>query len=274
MNNSKIILVVNYNQPYFESETYNSLKVLEENFLDYNIKKIIFWDNLPFTNNSSIEKTLKNCVYIKSNENKGLAYIYNKIIERYCKKYDFLILLDNDSKMEKEYFISLDKSIEKYKDNKLYIPIVRVNEKIYSPNKNILLFNFYFKEINSEKISSQNIFAINSGMCISCEFLIKDLKKYDERLKFYGTDNYFMNFYQKKNRELVVLNYIMEHKLSAFNKSEAIEKKIWRFKDLKHSIKIRSEEKNIFIKIVYYSYIYISSFKKVLQYKDIRFLEK
>lgn len=269
--NKKLLLIVNYNQKYCESETYVSLKQIQNLFDIYNIKKIIFWDNIPKDNNYKIVKELKNCEYIPSKNNKGLAYIYNQVIKNYCKDYEYLVLLDNDSKLDEQYFKKLESVIKSNKEIPLFVPIVKVKDKIYSPNKNIYLFNFYFKEIKNEKIYSKNIFAINSGMCISTNYLVNDFRKYDDRLNFYGTDNYFMNKYQVKEKMLAVFPYIMEHKLSAFDKNEPIDKKLWRFRDVKHSLKIIMEDKKILTKLIYLLYIKLLSLKKAIQYKDKRF---
>lgn len=270
---SKIIIVVNYNKNYYMSETFISLKKTKQSFEKYGIKKIIFWDNLPKNGNDYILKEFNNCEYIPSIENKGLAYIYNYVIKNYCKNYDYLILLDNDSGVDELYFKNLSLKINQNKNEDLFIPVVYVKDKIYSPNKNIFLLNFYFKKIDNEKISSKNIFAINSGMCISTKYLLETFKKYDERLNFYGTDNYFMYNYQKYRDTLVVLPCIINHKLSAFDKNESIEKKIWRFNDIKHSLKILAEKERGHKKIVIYTYILLSSLKKFYKYKDIKFLK-
>lgn len=265
---------MNYNNDFSKVETYISLKKIEKSFLKYGVTKIIFWDNIPLSSNIDIKKNLKNCEYIPSLENKGLSYIYNFIIKTYCKDNDYLILLDNDSIITESYFEKLEKNIKKYLGINLFVPVVKVNQKYYSPNKNICLFNFYFKKMNYGLCKSKGIFAINSGMCISGKYLFEEFKEYDKRLKFYGTDNYFMNKYSQQNFEMVIFDYIMVHKLSAFDSKEHIEKKIWRFNDQINAIKILALDKNILIKILYYVYIYMISLKKAVQYRNLRFIRK
>lgn len=211
---TNLVLIVTYNVPLMESATIKSLIDSIDEIKDYSI---FIWDN---SENESKHEELKNIfesngvnlIYEHHPENMPLSRLYNNIIFRYKDKFDYLFLLDHDSSFDGGFFSEVrDK---KEKGINLFLPIIKYKDTIVSPTKKFFLKGFYFKRKPYGIQRASNISAINSGMVISFDFLKKSFIGYDERLKFYGTDDYFMMEYCKYENELFILNYEFEHDLT------------------------------------------------------------
>lgn len=251
-----LLLVVNYNKKIEESETIQSIKKLVK--IDFKIK-ILIWDNCALEENEEKLKEIflsQEYYYLKTNKNVELSKIYNYVIKNYViNKVDFFMILDNDSKIENIFFKKLYEATLLNQNINLYIPIVKEKERILSPMKVYLVKGIYFKGNISGEIKSKKLFAINSGMVIREKYLAKFGIKYNEKIKFYGTDNDFMKKYEKNNQKAFVLDYIMRHDFSMNDKNEEFEKKKWRYDDMKNGmlqIYKDSKFKYLIIKLYYF----------------------
>lgn len=271
-----LILVVNYNKKIEQAETIKSL-------LSYNFKlkekyDVFIWDNIPKDDNKNIIKELENYLYKSSINNNGLAYIYNYVISNLVLQYEYLIIFDNDSTVKIEYFEEFEKIKKLNKNINLFVPRIIYQDIIRSPRK---IENYIFKKskhtfyekTKSGLIECKDLFIANSGMIIKSEYLVKKFKKYDERLKFYGTDDYFIKKYNKFNNKFYLLDYTLEHDFSLLNQNESIDKKIFRFKDVLNGINIMKEDENIFMcKRMSFSMLK-NAVSRSFQDKDIRYLK-
>lgn len=230
MNN--LILIVTYNVPLIESITINSLI----NSMDeINGDSIFIWDN---SKNSSKYEDVKNIfeinginfIYEHHPENMPLSRLYNDVIFRYKNDFDYLFLLDHDSSFDKLYFLEIKEN--KDKDISLFLPIVNYKSTIVSPTKKFFLKGFYFKRKPYGIQSANNISAINSGMVISFKFLNEKFIGYNEKLKFYGTDDYFMMEYCKHENNLFILNYEFEHDLTLSTLNPSSDRLVNSYKEM------------------------------------------
>lgn len=262
-----LLLIVNYNLEIQSSKTIESLKKIDFDMLNFEYDTFI-WDNIPRKNNGIIRKNILE--YYPSNENVPLSKIYNFAIKKFKNTHNYIIILDNDSCIKREYFFELEKTILENQKISLILPIVKSNHKIVSPAKLYFIKGKYFKKIKPGVAKSKNLSAINSGMAISMEYLKKSSFKYDEDLRFYGTDTYFMKKYQKIEDKLFILNFVLEHSLSAHN-IENVEKKLFRYNDFKNGMKVIYKN-NVFKLFLVIVYLKLLDIKMFIKNKNIRFL--
>jgi len=270
---SYLILVVVYNKNLRNSESINSL-VYSVNHLDNS--KIIVWDNSPNKQDAtSIEwafNCIKNVEYIHKPENMPLSKIYNQIINKHRKtKYEYLILLDQDTTFTPDFFRQLCKSIYEFKSVSLFLPIVISSNKIVSPANLFMFKGEYWKSKKLGLINAKNKAAINSGMVISFEYLMNRFSGYDERFKFYGTDTYFMKMYSKFNDFFCVFDYEVEHHL-AYSDSSDVEIIINRHPECMKAVLLLNSS-NLAMEALTRLYVLMFSIKQAFKYKDIRFLD-
>lgn len=268
-----LILIVIYNTNIYESETIKSLldsKVYLAN------SHLFIWDNSQESQNISVVKSISNhsnieFTYEHHPENLPLSKAYNKVINQFKNEnYDFLVLLDQDSSFKKELFIKLDNTFQNNKEINLFLPIIKFKNTIVSPTKKYFLKGFYFKEKPFGIQKAKNISAINSGMIISFKFLKEKYKGYDERLKFYGTDDYFMMEYCKNEKELFILDYEFEHDLTLSTLNNSSDKLVKSYHQMLEAWSILYSDS--ILKYIVKLYTYIHSSYIAIKYKNKDFL--
>ena len=94
--------------------------------------------------------------------------------------------------------------------------------------------------------------------------------RYNERLSFYGTDNFFMRQYAQAYKELVILDIKIEHDLS-FNNSKDIAKKIRIFKEIKRADRVIYSQNNFEKGVIMFNN-FIVSLKLCVKQKSLAFL--
>lgn len=270
-----LILVVNYNLSIKESKTLINLKNNKNLILDN--WTIFCWDNLPLNSNLKIFKQefegIKK-VYIGSKKNESLMNIYNNAIEKYKDEYDYLILLDNDTDITEDYLNEIKDLVNQNTKLNLILPKIINQNIVYSPQLSfptkIKRRKFFDKEEYGLK-SSKDIFAINSGMVIATDYLKKTNFKYDERLKFYGTDNYFINNYEKNEEQFYMMKTIINHSFSMHEK-EQLEKILWRFEDYLNGSMVMLEKYKKIEKLIFLLKLIKMTIIKTKEHKTLKFL--
>ncbi|MBR3163490.1 MAG: hypothetical protein IKF17_05280 [Clostridia bacterium] len=99
---------------------YNPTKEQILKIKEYNtcFEKIFIFDNSEHNHNKSYINSLKDYYYYSENENKGLPYALNYILETdECKELDFLCTLDQDSTFKSEDILNIQSKINSM-DNK------------------------------------------------------------------------------------------------------------------------------------------------------------
>ena len=204
------LLFVLYKTPITESSTFKSFLNNCEEY--HNSIRVIIWDNSPIPQDTKLLSTLPiETEYVSTPENLALSKIYNKIIQK-CHSDKFIYLFDQDSYLTNDYFYQIENNSTKYDSISLFIPIIRLEDKIFSPCKEYYNKSILFNTITPGIISSKHIRFILSGIAL-VPSKIGDLC-FDEKLKFYWIDNKFAYDYSKKYRKLCVIDYILQHDLS------------------------------------------------------------
>jgi len=270
-----LILVVNYKMRLTESTTINSLFKVSKHLKNSNV---LVWDNGPDkageTDLNELNDKLPVVEYIYSEDNKGLSYIYNYVINNYLNqdgsKYDYLILFDNDSTFEDEFFIKVTNSICNNSDINLFTPIFKHQDIIISPADLFFIRMKRWKSVSVGKLKVKNKFAINSGMVINCKYLLNKFNGYDERVEYYGTDDDFISQYSKDNEYFFVVDYYFNHDFSMFTEI-TFEKELFRFKERKKAYKYIYST-NCLKKTTLNIYLFLISIKLAFKYKKIDFI--
>ena len=207
-----LILVVLYELKPSDSQTLLSLKNLAHIF---SVPPEVFvWINStvwPQANQSELDALLSGYTVTTRHapENASLSRIYNTIFEAH-PSYDRIFLFDHDTKPTGEYFTEV---LDFTRHSDIFIiPQVFSNQKLVSPGGRILSKGYLKRRVAPGVQSSRNMLAINSGMAI-CPRMTKSIR-WDERLKFYGTDSYFMTQYEEVCGRLYVTRAQLEHSLA------------------------------------------------------------
>lgn len=203
--------------------------------------------------------------------NLPLSRIYNEAISELDDR-QYLVIFDDDSEFTADYFLSACRSIEKQTDCDLFLPIVHYDNTIVSPASFHYFKGHNFKEVFPGMMSCKNIFAINSGMIISARYLKHGFEGYDERIRFYGTDNDFMSRYTASHSMLCVLDYNMHHTLNYYANDEPFAKASARYRDQRRASFILMKRHGAFIYFLTHLYWLVFSVKYAFKKRDIRYL--
>ena len=268
--NKFLILIVLYECKIEESLSYISL-FKSSAYLSNS--KLIFWDNSASIQSVDFDgiSFLQQVKYIHTPKNISLSKIYNKVIQN-NEGYDYLIILDQDSSFESDYFEKLNSAVTEHSSINLFLPLIKSGKTIVSPGDYKIFKGSYWKKEQYGIIDAKNILAINSGMAINFNYLKNMYKGYDERLRFYGTDTFFMFEYSKDNNVLFVIDYVFKHSSALLDRDEGVHHQIMRLNDLFFSWKITNEHHK-FNLLVINIYILMKIFKLVIKYKNFKYLE-
>jgi hypothetical protein len=217
---NNILLVVLYKMQIMESSTIQSiadyLKTQDPQLsTSY---RLHIWDNSPVPSKSGTQ-AMQMCLpklhiqYTHSPENCSLSKIYNELASR-LEVNEYLTILDQDTILPLAYFEEL--KIAQHEQWPLILPKVECQDLLVSPGKRFFARGIHLKGIDSGATNSKNLLAINSGMSILGK--VFQLIKYDERLRFYGTDTYFMRNYEKYFNQAFVLDTPISHSLAVMER--------------------------------------------------------
>lgn len=271
------ILIVLYNKSLNDSESIKTLLNLQRFHGKF---ELILWDNslirLETTEISYLEKKISpsKVNYNHTPENLELSKIYNLVIRDFIFITDYLMLLDDDTTLTEAFFIELFNNLEEsHLHADVYLPKILNDGILVSPAKMYSFFGRYYKKINTGFLRSKFIVAINSGMIISGKFLKLTFNGYDERLKFYGTDTYFMKELCKVKGSVYILNSYLNHELSFFKKNIKIEDKVVRLNEMIYGLEILLINKNFIIKFLFLVYKFLLKLKYTCQLKTMKFYD-
>ncbi len=207
-----LVLVVLYNLKPTQSQTLVGLRNLSPIFDDQ--LEIFVWINSPVwsqVNQNELTDLLSeySVSTMHTPENASLSHIYNSIFDKYSS-FDRIFIFDHDTNPTEDYFNEV-LSYARTSDD-LIIPQVFSEGKLVSPGRRFLSKGYLKHSVSGGVQPSKNVLAINSGMAI-CPRVTRSIR-WDERLRFYGTDSYFMTQYERIENKLFVTNTKLDHKLA------------------------------------------------------------
>lgn len=190
-------IIVIYNKNIKDSITCRSIKDIN----DFNIEVVIVDNSEVDFHNNEVCKSL-GYTYISMNGNKGLSKAYNVGIDK--TQSDIIILFDDDTFVNKDYFYVLNKAVNDYPEVDIFAPIVYGQDGvIYSPNEFNFLRNHFIDNPN-QPISQNKFNAIAS--CLAIRRRVFDNYCFDESLFVDQIDQYFFCEQRKLNRKFLKLN--------------------------------------------------------------------
>jgi len=264
-----LILIVLYEFKVKDSLSYNSLLKSSQYLSE---SKLILWDNSLSAQSVNEHICDFSCIeYIHTPENMSLSKIYNRVIQE-NEGYDYMIILDQDSSFSSDFFEKLNSAILKHSTINLFLPLIRAKQAIVSPGDYKIFKGSYWKKEKYGVIKAKNILAINSGMVINFDYLKNNYMGYDERLKFYGTDTFFMLDYQKNNEFLFVIHYVFKHKSALLDREEDFNMQLSRLDNVFTSWKIIHEHNKVNL-FLFNVFIFLKTFKLVILYRNIKYLK-
>ncbi len=261
-----LAVIVLYKQDLESSLTFTSLVESLEAFKER--LDIIVYDNSPAA--TVLTRSTPNCrlTYVHNPTNPGLSKAYNESADFGRKNgKNWLLLLDQDSSLPKNFFDILLKNIDEYKTDAVIAPILQQNSVILSPCNFKFMKGSVLKKVNAGPLSLKNISLLNSGMCVNLN-AFEEVKGYNESVKLDFSDHAFINRIKKKYHRIVVTQAIIEHQLSSNSDKQNVVYS--RFKQYCAGIKayIHSEEKNYLLLF----WTGLRALKLFVIYRDIKFL--
>lgn len=250
-----ILLCVIYNKKCSESETmlsFFSCKSTLSQDRDTNIELHV-WDNS--TDRNVLEFNKKYCAknFINhdfNGNNEFLSVVYNKFMYRH--KDDFLLILDDDTNVSKEYTESVVKSVQSVRFHVAVPKIISQRGDVYSPAEFGLVKGRHLDDIASG--FHHDLVAISSGMLIDCKKILSENIKFDETLNLYGIDTDFFITLAKRKIKLYVLPVSINHDLSCFNMESNVVKRKRLLSLIKSNIHIAKKRSLLhFIAFLFYA---------------------
>lgn len=213
---SNIMLVVLYKMQPTASPTIQSIAnyLQAQDSQAISSYRLVIWDNSSSAADVDMEflraqlPTLE-IRYVHTPDNCSLSKIYNEVASKLAAK-EYLTLLDQDTELPLAYFEEL--RLAQSEQWPLILPKVECQNLLVSPGGRFFARGIRLEKIKSGAINSKNLLAINSGMSILAS--VFQSFKYDERLRFYGTDTFFMRNYEKYFCQAFVLETPISHSLA------------------------------------------------------------
>jgi GT2 family glycosyltransferase len=209
-----VVIVVVYNKNVNDSTSLDCLK--DQTFNNF---KLIVWDNSPksfsLTDVEQLELTFANTVYKSTPENLGLSSIYNSVLAEYAEEFNILVVFDQDSIFEKNYIENVVEAYEINNSIAVYVPLVYSGLNYHSPKPDIpILRRFWTAAAGRVYSSNYRLNSINSGNALNIKVLKNLNFKFDEKLRFYGVDNFLFRYIYKHDASVFVMKKKLKQSLA------------------------------------------------------------
>ncbi len=263
------ILVVLYRLSPHESRTLQTL-ARAARLSSHAVGALTIWDNSPIPCGSeeidALDFGALDVTYVACPANKALSKVYNTVLENV--RYDFAIILDQDTDIPVEYFDCCVDQIRQFEGEDLFLPIVKSGGLIVSPGKLMCFKGRHVPDPVLGKRSAERVLAITSGMMISKRYLSRP--RFDERLSLYGIDTKFMLDYAEVERSIVVMPFVLQHDTALWSDIDA-DSMLFRASSLTASWRIVFEGRPFasFMAVLYARWMMI---RLAMRYRDSRFL--
>lgn len=192
-------------------------------------KALIFiYDNSPNAHTHTSNKDWE-ITYRHDPSNPGVSKAYNEGFKNAkVKNKKWMLLADQDTEFEKDFFLKCKSAIEAYYQEKIFVPIVMDLKGIVSP----FVFRFgrgiRLKNVQAGQYTLAKKKFINSGMLMECD-LFEKAGGYDERFKLDFSDLAFIERLKSVTRTFLVIDSKCTHSLFATRRS-SLEETLVRFK--------------------------------------------
>lgn len=232
---------------------------------------IVIYDNSPESQDVN-EHDFKrfNINYISNTKNPGVSEAYNhgaKIARESNKKW--ILILDQDTKFNKEIFSEYWKAIQTFEEVSLFAPILKIdNDRILSPCK----FKYYGRHLKSVNTGVQSLSEsspINSGMLINTDAFHK-VGGYNEKVQLDISDHQFIERFRKEYKDYVVVNSTGSQNFSAIDDNK--KNQIIRFRYYCNGI-YSFETADSGKKSLMELFLLFKTIKKTIKYRSLAFIQ-
>lgn len=209
------VVVVLYNMTFSESPTIISLNQLLASGAFPEIRKILIFDNSEQgTEPVELEGRF---IYYHSKKNVGLAQAYNYALDQSNDDTEWLMTLDQDTKLTKEYLSELISTSSELSETVAAVaPIVTDNERQISPVRSDTLRPLHTELPKKNRVYSKDIMVINSGTAIRTIFLRK-LGGYNIHFPLDYLDHWLCWRIFNEHQQIYILSNKLEHQLSVLD---------------------------------------------------------
>lgn len=209
------VVVVLYNMTFSESPTIMSLNQLLVSGAFPEIRKILIFDNSEQgTEPVELEGRF---IYYHSKKNVGLAQAYNYALDQSNDDTEWLMTLDQDTKLTKEYLSELISTSSELSETVAAVaPIVTDNERQISPVRSDTLRPLHTELPEKDRVYSKDIMVINSGTAIRTIFLRK-LGGYNIHFPLDYLDHWLCWRIFSEHQQIYILSNELEHQLSVLD---------------------------------------------------------
>lgn len=209
------VVVVLYNMTFSESPTIISLNQLLASGAFPEIRKILIFDNSEQgTEPVELEGRF---IYYHSKKNVGLAQAYNYALDQSNDDTEWLMTLDQDTKLTKEYLSELISTSSELSETVAAVaPIVTDNERQISPVRSDTLRPLHTELPKKDRVYSKDIMVINSGTAIRTIFLRK-LGGYNIHFPLDYLDHWLCWRIFNEHQQIYILSNKLEHQLSVLD---------------------------------------------------------
>lgn len=209
------VVVVLYNMTFSESPTIMSLNQLLASGAFPEIRKILIFDNSEQgTEPVELEGRF---IYYHSKKNVGLAQAYNYALYQSNDDTEWLMTLDQDTKLTKEYLSELISTSSELSETVAAVaPIVTDNERQISPVRSDTLRPLHTELPEKDRVYSKDIMVINSGTAIRTIFLRK-LGGYNIHFPLDYLDHWLCWRIFSEHQQIYILSNELEHQLSVLD---------------------------------------------------------
>ena len=209
------VVVVLYNMTFSESPTIISLNQLLSSGAFPEIRKILIFDNSEQgTEPVELEGRF---IYYHSKKNVGLAQAYNYALDQSNDDTEWLMTLDQDTKLTKEYLSELISTSSELSETVAAVaPIVTDNERQISPVRSDTLRPLHTELPKKDRVYSKDIMVINSGTAIRTIFLRK-LGGYNIHFPLDYLDHWLCWRIFNEHQQIYILSNELEHQLSVLD---------------------------------------------------------
>lgn len=266
MDRKLLIIVVVYETELKESQTLLSLASIKAK--SANLPEVLVFDNSKISKQDGSFSDIIT-YYFHNNENVGVAGAYN-----YAFKFagtlhkEFVVLFDQDTEVNYNYFTALSKAIDKYPGERLFCPTILSGKKIISPTYYIFHKPFFYKALKNGLLQNRFYTTLNSGLVLKLSELEK-LGGYDPELPLDYSDHFFIIKFKKYNAHFVVFDCQNQHYLSGmFDQDFATVYS--RFTKFYFSTRIYAKKVRSFFPLVW---LFVRALKLTVKFHQVDFLK-
>ncbi|AMO93792.1 glycosyl transferase 2 family protein [Collimonas fungivorans] len=244
----------------------------------YGIKNLnlIVWDNSQSRSLTNQEiaflQDRYQLTYRHCPENRPLRYVYNYFIENELTAPGISIFLDDDTALPKNYLRELQEKAELYSDIDIFVPLIYVSGKIYSPHDYQLFRGKLWKQKKTGIVKTVDIGCINSGMAVRTDFFAETNYRYPEYCKSYGTDKHFFDFYAKRRKFFYVMDIDVEHDISFIPTNTNADSYLRAFKEYVSFWRSYLQPKPA-VRSIFIAYAILFSLRESVRRRDMRFIK-